>query len=160
MAQNEGNIIMKHTGNPKSVCLIYNVHHMICHNHIFYFQFCVSERKMEKNTKLERHLAWITAPRHADVMKTVKYHVRRRARKISVPREHGPKGTVKYNLKITVRAPYRNVSQVTLFYMLGGGGGFYSPMVYMWPLERVARKHNAAILTVCLYISGYKKQSW
>lgn len=92
-------------------------------------------------------------------MKTVKYHVRRRARKISVPREHGPKGTVKYNLKITVRAPYRNVSQVTLFYMLGGGGGFYSPMVYMWPLERVVRKHNAAILTVCLYISGYKKQS-
>ena len=90
-------------------------------------------------------------------MKTVKYHVRRRARKISVPREHGPKGTVKYNLKITVRAPYRNVSQVTLFYMLGGG--FYSPMVYMWPLERVARKDNAAILTVCLYISGYKKQS-
>lgn len=90
-------------------------------------------------------------------MKTVKYHVRRRARKTPVPREHGPKGTVKYNLKITARAPYKNVSQVTL--ILYARGGFYSPMVYMWPLERVARKHNAALLTVCLYISGYKKQS-
>ena len=143
---------MKHTRNPKSVCLIYSVHHVICHNHIFYFQFCVSERKMEKNTKLERHLAWVTAPRHADVMKTVKYHVHRRARKMSVPREHGPKGTVKYNLKITVRAPYRNVSQVTLFYMLGGGGGFYSPMVYMWPLERVARKHCRSSYSMLVHL--------
>lgn len=66
-------------------------------------------------------------------MKTVKYHVRRRAQKISVPREHGPKGTVKYNLKITVRAPYRNVSQVTLFYMLGGGGFLQSNGLHVAP---------------------------
>lgn len=54
-------------------------------------------------------------------MKTVKYHVRRRARKTPVPREHGPKGTVKYNLKITARAPYKNVSQVTLILYARGG---------------------------------------